>query len=177
MKSFNFYFNLINGYYGDRAAVRSNVPYMAHIIEGVEILKCINGTDAAIAAYMIHPMFQDNDKLSENLKKYSHDIDGYVLNLALEYRDVANDYLSFRKIKNLSEIRLSQTKEVNDMLIADKVQNYKDFLLYHADSHKNSKELDQYFQNWFDRLDVNYKNLHSLCYTSNSLNETNLNGE
>lgn len=40
------------------------------------------------------------------------------------------------------------------MLVADKVQNYKDFSLYHADTHPRAKELERYFQNWFCRLNI-----------------------
>jgi len=44
----------------------------------------------------------------------------------MEYRSVANDYLSTRIISDVQEIRLSPLPDVQDMLIADKVQNYKD---------------------------------------------------
>jgi hypothetical protein len=39
--------------------------------------------------------------------------------------------------------------------IADKIQNYKDFMLYHYGKHKRSNELYTYFHNWFKLLDVN----------------------
>lgn len=41
------------------------------------------------------------------------------------------------------------------MLIADKVQNYKDFEIYHKSTHPRSKELDQYFKNWLQKLNIN----------------------
>ena len=40
------------------------------------------------------------------------------------------------------------------MLIADKVQNRKDFLKYHYGTHKKSVELDIYFKNWLRALNV-----------------------
>jgi hypothetical protein len=40
------------------------------------------------------------------------------------------------------------------MLIADKIQNRKDFELYHKDIHERSDELKQYFFNWLWRLGV-----------------------
>ena len=78
-----------------------------------------------------------------------------VLIAVMEYRSVANEYLSQREIKSIDEIRLSPLKDVNDMLIADKVQNYKDFEIYHKSTHARSKELDQYFKNWLRKLNIN----------------------
>ena len=40
------------------------------------------------------------------------------------------------------------------MLIADKIQNKKDFELYHKGSHPRSMELDHYFNNWLKRLNI-----------------------
>jgi hypothetical protein len=72
----------------------------------------------------------------------------------MEYRRVANNYLSKRMINSIDEIELSPLKDVNDMLIADKVQNRKDFELYHLDTHERSDVLDQYFKNWLIRLGI-----------------------
>ena len=38
--------------------------------------------------------------------------------------------------------------------IADKIQNRKDFELYHELTHPRSKELIQYFKNWLEKLGV-----------------------
>lgn len=43
------------------------------------------------------------------------------------------------------------------MLAADKIQHYKDFLKYHMRKHQKSKALQQYFNNWFDLLGINYE--------------------
>jgi len=45
-------------------------------------------------------------------------------------------------------------KEVNDMLISDKIQNRKDFEIYHLGKHERSSQLDQYFKNWLTKLDI-----------------------
>jgi hypothetical protein len=57
-------------------------------------------------------------------------------------------------INSLDDIRLSPLKDVNDMLIADKIQNRKDFELYHLGTHDRSEQLDQYFKNWLEKLEV-----------------------
>jgi hypothetical protein len=76
----------------------------------------------------------------------------------MEYRNVANAYLSKRRLtKTMSlgaQVRLSPLKEVNDMLIADKVQNFKDFKIHHSKTHPRAAELNGYFTNWLLRLGV-----------------------
>jgi len=44
--------------------------------------------------------------------------------------------------------------------VADKIQNYKDFLIYHQKTHARSKELNEYFQNWLKKLDVDFAPYH-----------------
>jgi len=80
--------------------------------------------------------------------------DRHVLLLAMEYRNIANATLSHRTIATAADIPLSPLPEVNAMLVADKVQNRKDFILHHARSHPRSKELDRYFRLWLERLGV-----------------------
>jgi 8-oxo-dGTP pyrophosphatase MutT (NUDIX family) len=162
MKSFNFYFDTITKFYGTTCAERSGVPYIAHIIEGLNVLDAIGASDEAKFAYMLHLMFQ-NDEAFVNLKKYAHVADPYILGLCIEYRRVANAYLSKRKIESIEEIELSPLKDVNDMLIADKVQNCKDFELYQQ-SHPRHTELQQYFTNWHNRLGINYDELKLVCF-------------
>lgn len=48
------------------------------------------------------------------------------------------------------------------MLIVDKVQNRKDFELYHLGKHKRSNELNQYFKNWLERLSISEDKYHHL---------------
>lgn len=148
-------YQMIQNHYGDGIAKRSGQPLMNHIDEGITVLKSINASEDAIKAYCLHPLFQGD----EDLKKSFNTLDlckisPSALALTLEYRSVANEYLSKREIKSISEIRLSPLTEVNQMLIADKVQNYKDFLLHHKGSHERGVELDQYFKNWFKVLSI-----------------------
>lgn len=162
MKSFDFYFDVINKFYGTKCAERSGVPYMAHILEGLNVLQAIGASDEAQFAYMLHPIFQDDSAIVK-LKKYAHAADPYILALCIEYRKIANAYLSKRKISDISEIELSPLKDVNDMLIADKVQNCKDFELY-QENHPRKNELAQYFKNWHQRLGINYEDLKTKCF-------------
>jgi hypothetical protein len=82
--------------------------------------------------------------------------------LAMEYRSVANEYLS-DKVNTGQKIRLSPLAEVNQMLVADKVQNYKDFFTYHYNTHERSAELLVYFARWFKKLDIDGATFLDLC--------------
>ncbi len=144
---------LIERHYGDKRAKRSQVPLMNHILEGLTILNWLDADDDAKRAFIVHPIIQADEDMKANWEYLYNMVNPRTFMLAMEYRNTANAYLSHRKIKSLDEIQLSVFKEVNDMLIADKVQNYKDFLKYHAGTHPRSVELDQYFNNWITKLD------------------------
>ncbi|WAX21553.1 hypothetical protein [Stenotrophomonas phage RAS14] len=154
----SYSFNLIKDYYGDRVAARSQVPLINHIIEGMEILTMIGANDLAKDAFCIHPMIQNDDDMVKTYERlFTTDpsiLDPRVVYYALEYRNIANQYLSFREIDSLDDITLSPIPEVNQMLVADKVQNYKDFLIYHQATHKRSRELTHYFCNWLKKLNA-----------------------
>lgn len=144
-------YDIINKYYKDDKSKRSDVRLMNHIDEGLTILNQLDTTDEAKRAYCLHPIIQTE----ENLEGFDFTgVSEYVMALSLEYKRVANSYLSNRKITHINEIELSDKFEVNDMLLADKVQNYKDFLLYHNDTHPRSGELEKYFRNWFKKLSL-----------------------
>ena len=154
-------YQLIHRFYGDRVARRSQVPLINHIDEGLVVLSAIGATDAAKRAFCIHPMFQADEDLQEHYYLASS-IDSHVLMLAMEYRSVANEFLS-DKINTEQKIRLSPLKEVNQMLVADKVQNYKDFLTYHHCTHERSDELPEYFDRWLKRLEIDGATFLDLC--------------
>ena len=161
------YYELISNYYGDRKAERSGVDYMNHIDEGLFVLKELGLNLYAhreiFAAYAYHPILQMDDDLHENTTKFSinhlqsciRDMSKEAIIYTMEYRSVANEYLSKRKINSIDEIRLSPLRSVNWMLMADKIQNRKDFELYHEGKHPRSNELAQYFRNWLQRLKIN----------------------
>ena len=145
-KEYNEY-QSIKKAYGTRTSKRSGVPLMNHIDEGLIILDQIGASILAKRAYCLHPLYQDDEDLLVNLSPdlMSH-FNAYIVALAIEYRSIANNFLSenIELIKLSDEIRLSPIKDVNMMLIADKVQNRKDFELYHQGTHTLSNELDVY---------------------------------
>lgn len=161
---------LIKQFYGDRTAERSKVPLINHIIEGLIVLHDINASFAAMRAYCLHPMLQGDKELLANIDQVVKEVDDLrVIALALEYRSVANEFLSGKigEVVHPDQIRLSPLKDVNDMLIADKVQNRKDFITYHLGTHlgthPRSTELNLYFHLWMQRLGIDDVRYQHLC--------------
>ena len=157
-------YQLIKTFYGDRVARRSQVPLINHINEGLIILDSISATEGAKRAFCIHPLLQHDDDLRTNYMMVEHVTGAHVMMLAMEYRSVANEFLSDKMdLVTVPDIRLSPLKEVNDMLVADKVQNYKDFVTHHYDKHPRSDKLNEYFHRWLDKLEVGYDMYGRLC--------------
>lgn len=147
-------YDLIRQYYGNKKAQRSGVYLINHINEGLVILDAIQVSDVAKKAYCLHPMLQNDADLLQHYTLDWAKVHPQALLAVMEYRSIANDYLSGRQIGAITEIRLSPLQDVNDMLIADKVQNHKDFVLYHKQTHPHSAQLEKYFHNWLTRLEV-----------------------
>lgn len=152
----NWEYKLISKIYGDRKARRSRVPLMNHITEGIKILQHIGAHTETIQAYCLHPVVQSDTDFKKSLTREMKHINPHAMMLAMEYRTVANSYLSHGK---MSDFVGFTCPEIRDMLIADKVQNYKDFRKYHYGRHSRSRELDEYFNNWFKLLGIEYKEL------------------
>lgn len=149
-----FEYTAVQEYYAGKVAARSKVYKIHHVTEGVFILNKIGASIPAKRAFCLHPMTQGHKELKDNFAYLSSNADPVAMMLALEYRNIANQYLSYRDIDAIWDIELSPIPEVNQMLIADKVQNYKDFTLYHAKTHPKAERLDRYFNNWLERLGV-----------------------
>lgn len=154
-------YGLIKTFYGKKTAERSGVPLINHIDEGLIILDAINADIESKAAFCLHPLVQRDEDLKNNYSTLSGMSPNIVL-FALEYRNIANAFLSNRIIEAGSDKTpvalglpaLSPLEQVNDMLIADKVQNYKDFLKYHVETHERAESLVLYFKLWLATLDV-----------------------
>lgn len=149
---------LIDNYYGDQKARRSGLYLMNHVDEGAGIMAERKASKLAQQAFLVHPMLQDDhhfECLKNNLvmKHCSKE----VIMLCMEYRKVANAYLCKPETDHwtLKDIEFACPiimEDIKEMLIADKVQNYKDFLMYHALSHPRRNQLFTYFNNWITYL-------------------------
>lgn len=166
--TYNIAYKTISKFYGDKKTERTGVPLMDHIDEGLRVLISLDAPHDALCAYCLHPIYQNNSDLFQayNDTKPNSLISLKIMILTMEYRNIANAYLSTRHIDSIEDIQLSPLPEVNIMLLADKIQNHKDFKLYHSDTHPRAKELEEYFQNWFKRLcvsDEEYVKLVKCC--------------
>lgn len=154
-------YTIIEGVYGDQKAKRSGLYLMNHVDEGLDIMLRRKAMKVAQQAFTAHPLLQDdehfiNKDLSANLivKHCSKE----VILLCMEYRKVANAYLCKPKtdhwtLKDIAFACPIVSEDIREMLIADKVQNYKDFLQYHALTHPRRNQLFSYFNNWITYLE------------------------
>ena len=136
----------------NRRSRRTDVDYFDHVVEGVKILEMYNAPLVVQQAFVIHPLYQHDDALADNVP-HVHYFDPLALVLCMEYRRVAN--LGTRKnIRDTWVITLSPMAEVNLMLVADKIQNRK---LYETRLPKDDPDYDEigrYFLEWMDVLSI-----------------------
>lgn len=140
--------------YGDKRAARSGVFYMNHIDEGLAVLAGLGASERARRAFCLHPLVQSDEALARYYA-YADQLtaDPHVLTLALEYRHIAGLAPSSRELARAADIALGPLEDVHDMLRADKLQNYKDFLAHHQ-RHPRAVALDRYFRLWLERLEI-----------------------
>lgn len=162
-------FEAISQFYGKRTAERSGLPLINHIVEGLAIMAAHAPGEPylfdAMQAFCLHPLLQSD----EQLKEFHHVMrfhDPLAVLFAMEYRWRANNWLSDKvRSENFNDGGPSlSTKSgkptagelapVHLMLVADKVQNYKDFLAHHSDTHPRRKELHLYFNTWLAALGI-----------------------
>lgn len=158
----SYEYKLISEFYGDNCASRSKVPLMNHINEGISIMIENDASKEAILAYCIHPIIQGDKEFVENIDMIAAKVEeGFihpiVMAYALEYRKIANSYLCKPYTDRWDKDDLNHIigyihEPVRQMLIADKIQNKKDFLIYHLDTHARSEQLNKYFNNWLEYL-------------------------
>lgn len=173
----------VKAFYGERRAERSGVLLINHIHEGADILRALGrklptgesfSLYQATHAYCLHPLFQNDAELMTAGMGFMRSSDQDELSpfnimMAMEYRWRANNWLS-------DKVRLAGATfyhdslpdagpipEVRAMLIADKVQNYKDFLRFHKGTHARSAELGYYFKVWLKHLSVDDALFDKLC--------------
>lgn len=152
----------IEEFYGDRKAKRSQVPLINHIHEGLRIMEARGASEYAMAAYALHPIFQNDDDLVANFDQRVERVNPRVMALVMEYRSFANAWLSDQVYYKRGAPhfdrppKLPPLVDVREMLVADKVQNRKDFILHHKHKHPRSGELDLYFDVWLAGLGVEH---------------------
>ena len=176
----------ISKVYGDVRAKRSNLPLMNHIDEGLDVLETLNASDEAKRAFCIHPIFQ-----SENLIDYRNDYlgmstdeDFIIVRLDEKYSVLANTFLCRPQTDNWDKSEIAKqliaanncsyiiSDDISNMLLADKTQNYKDFMLHHYGIHERSIELFNYFHLWIKVLNpsvINFTGLNNWLETNNVL--------
>lgn len=162
LMSTNPHYQAIVEYYGDTRAERTGLKYIDHIDEGLVILSLIDAPLEAHEAYCLHPIFQLHKRPEELdiYKKYADELDEESVHLAREYKKYANAYLCKRHYESeFDVVKISDDERVNQMLVADKVQNRKDFEVhYESQSDKETfnrgGDLSQYFKNWLRALGV-----------------------
>jgi hypothetical protein len=154
-------YKIIQKYYKDQRTKRSKVPLIYHIDEGGAILEKIGSSNITKDAYYLHPLLQSDEDFNKNKTLDFIGVNYESVILAMEYRRVANSYLSTMDISNFVGF---PCEEIKQMLIADKIQNYKDFMKYHYNEHERSKDLYKYFHNWFELLEVDYSHWNSFNF-------------
>jgi len=141
--SYHQEYKIISKYYEGKFAQRSGLSYMNHIHEGCYLLH--EWSDKL--AFMLHPIYQNGDQDKVDLTG----VDQHIKTKAAKYAEVANSYLPKDWEKEPPKIPGS----VWEMLKADKIQNYKDFL-----DNKDKidqcrhEELETYFNKWFQKLKI-----------------------
>ena len=150
-------FQAIRLHYAAGKAARSGVFLIGHIVEGLMILVRIGASRTAMQAWCLHPIVQSNDDLVNTVAR------GIPVNfgnqhiqpliLAMEYRAVANSYLS-NMTPNRAKLRedVNRIPAIRQMLIADKVQNRKDFVSQPEGTYANEDALNTYFEDWLDSI-------------------------
>jgi hypothetical protein len=143
-------YEVIRSFYGNKTASRSRFPLMRHIDEGLTILDKLEASDLAKRAFCLHPIVQNNEPIDVSWST--------AYPLACEYRDRANSYLCRPETdyivttEQLYEVVGGMSKDCSYMLMADKRQNFADFINAHYLLHPRSDKLFNYFQLWIKYL-------------------------
>lgn len=144
-------YQLIKNHYRNTTTLRSGVKLINHIDEGLSYMIELGASQDAMEAYCLHPLLQSDEDLLLHIDDDFTGVSYKVIILVMEYRRVANSYLSTNKLEDF--VGFTST-DIYHMLWADKKQNEKDFTVYHEGTHKRSKELREYFDNWFGLLNI-----------------------
>lgn len=168
-------YQIIKEHFAGQIATRSALPYINHIHEGIYILnRCFGWDETTAEAFCVHPIFQDvSDDSHATQARCKSELNHRVTDLASQYAKAANAYTSKHRLLEIAAIPLPSDSAVRQMLVADKVQNKKDFVaqvLNPSTANSNSQgnaqlnaHLMSYFDRWLDRLGVTPTNFTELA--------------
>ncbi len=159
----------IEHFYGRKRAERSRVPLINHIHEGCAIIDALCYTwftcrkhecDILKAAFCIHPIIQPDVHRPEMWKPLVEHLPPRVVELAVNYSRCANAYLCTPDndwVSATADVHAkvkphSPTRDTYVLLMADKLQNKKDFMRYRYGRHDRSDQLHFYFELWLKYL-------------------------
>lgn len=147
-------YKIIEDYYKDK--YHSNgVSFMKHIDEGLAIMKWMGTSESAKKSFCLHPIYQSEKSIKDfGIKDLSDNklkLDSNIITNVLEFRRIDNLYTNDMRISSPGDIKISTLDEVNQMLIADKIQNRKEFENYYD----GNEDFSMYLINWFRKLDIN----------------------
>lgn len=163
----------VSKFYGDRRASRSGLPYMRHIDEGLYILSKLGGTPAALRAFCLHPLIQGREDFQDSVNKgvlerafkLGRKETAEAVALAIEYRYIANAYTSRMPPSDQYKITRSPLEQVNLMLKADKIQNYKDALLSVIPKYpEEATRLITYFEHYMEYFEIDAEEFKGWLY-------------
>uniref|UniRef100_A0AAU6W1B1 Uncharacterized protein n=1 Tax=Pseudomonas phage Nican01 TaxID=3138540 RepID=A0AAU6W1B1_9CAUD len=160
-------YDLIELFYKDKTAKRSGVRLMNHIDEGIQMMYEMRASGIAISAFCLHPIAQSGNKgfhillTAARKQKIRHE----AIHLAQQYAYAANSFLCKPSTDHFTHKDLCRevgplNQDLIHMLVADKIQNEKDFELYHKGSHPRSEQLAHYFNLWLEYLEYCEAVLH-----------------
>jgi hypothetical protein len=158
MKRSSAEYALIKRWYGDQRAKRSGLPLINHINEGIDLLVAMGASERAIQAFCLHPLAQSDSDVAKEMIWKTPGIRRATAQLAMMYAKHANSYLCRPETDHYTVDSLNEhvgwlSQDLIHMLAADKLQNEKDFNLYHKATHPRSEQLARYFCIWLDYLD------------------------
>ena len=160
MKHFSPEYITIKRWFGARKAKRTGVPHINHIDEGIDMLRAMGASELAIKAFCLHPLAQD-PSIVANEWLHHRDLDRKAIDLAKLYAFRADSFLcrpetDHYTIMDLRKYVGSLSQNLIHMLVADKIQNEKDFEIYHKGKgkHERSDQLAHYFDLWLQYLEV-----------------------
>jgi hypothetical protein len=145
-------YNTIKQFYGNAVAERSRVPLINHINESLMILDSCGADSVAKKAFCLHPIIQNKEK-GVTVKSTTD-----FIYLCQEYSEKANSYLCkpetdyITTVEDVHKVVKGMSEQCLLMLLADKLQNHKDFVIYHKKTHARSENLNRYFNLWIEYL-------------------------